>query len=86
MSNLRNKLRRQNPIPPPGSCPICGTHTTTWILDHCHTTDKFRGYICDRCNRGLGCFGDDPLCVKKALDYLSTTVDATQDQIKNSTS
>jgi hypothetical protein len=78
MSQLRNKLRKQNPTPPPGNCPICDKHTTTWILDHCHNTERFRGYICDRCNRGLGCFGDDPTCVQKALNYLSTNVDATR--------
>ena len=84
MSKLRTQLRKTNPVPAPGACPICEKRTETWILDHCHTTNAFRGYICDRCNRGLGCFGDSPLTVKKALDYLSTTVHGTQ--IKNSTS
>jgi len=85
MSQLRSKLRKLFPPPPPGSCPICGNHTTTWILDHCHTTDSFRGYICDRCNRGLGCFGDDPERVLKALTYLSTSRYATKDQVQNTT-
>ena len=40
----------------------------------------FRGYICDACNLGLGKFKDDPAIVKKALDYLSTTLYATKDQ------
>ena len=72
MAKLRANLKRNNPPPPPGLCPICSTHTDTWILDHCHKTDRFRGYICDRCNRGLGCFQDNPEIVKKAIGYLST--------------
>ena len=72
MSRLRHKLRKLNPPPLASSCPICQKHTEIWILDHCHTTDSFRGYICDRCNRGLGCFGDDFSTLQKALHYLST--------------
>ena len=72
MSKLRANLRKRHPVPAPGPCPICGKHTETWVLDHCHTTNQFRGYICDRCNRGLGCFGDDKETVEKALNYLST--------------
>jgi len=72
MSRLRNKLRKSNPPPPASACPICNNHTKVWILDHCHTTDSFRGYICDRCNRGLGCFGDNYETLKKAMLYLST--------------
>ena len=71
MSKLRSKLRKIHPVPAPGPCPICNTHTETWILDHCHTTEDFRGYICDRCNRGLGCFSDDKDILVKALNYLS---------------
>jgi len=29
------------------------------VLDHCHDTDTFRGYICKHCNDGLGGFKDD---------------------------
>jgi hypothetical protein len=71
MSKLRNRLRKTHPVPAPGPCPICKNHTETWILDHCHTTEDFRGYICDRCNRGLGCFSDDSDIVVNALNYLS---------------
>lgn len=69
-TSLRARLKRQFPAPPPGLCPICSRHTKEWVLDHCHTTDKFRGYICRSCNLGLGHFDDSPAMVKTALDYL----------------
>jgi len=69
-SALRRKLKKQNPPPPPGLCPICEKHTEAWVLDHCHDTDQFRGYICSQCNLGLGCFDDQPSIVAKALSYL----------------
>jgi hypothetical protein len=48
-------------------------YTERWVLDHCHSKKVFRGYICDRCNLGLGKFYDDPSIVKKALEYLDAT-------------
>ena len=86
MSQLRARLRKVNPPPPPGPCPICTNHTDTWILDHCHTEDSFRGYICDRCNRGLGCFGDDPGRVLAAHIYLkehTSRTHASTNQVTN---
>ena len=71
-SKLRNKLRKQNPPPEAGPCPICKTHTTRWVLDHCHDTGSFRGYICDSCNLGLGKLKDNPETVASALNYLLT--------------
>lgn len=40
------------------------------VLDHCHSTGKFRGFLCHKCNVGIGQLGDSPDLVKKALDYL----------------
>jgi len=64
-------------------CPICNRTATsdtlkrfgrdeqkTWVADHCHTTDKFRGWICFPCNIALGMFEDDPERLKKAVIYL----------------
>ena len=78
---LRAKLRKENPTPKPGKCPICDTYTTRWVLDHCHDTHTFRGYICDPCNLGLGKLKDDPTIVAKALKYLQTN----GSKIENST-
>lgn len=70
MSRLRSKLRKQNPPPPPGPCPVCERHTESWVLDHNHLTESFRGYICNSCNLGFGKFNDDPEILKRALIYL----------------
>ena len=42
-----------------------------WVLDHCHEEDKFRGWLCHKCNRGLGCFHDDIQQLKNAIKYLN---------------
>lgn len=70
LSQIRKKLKSQNRPPLSGPCPICGEHTDTWILDHCHFTDVFRGYICNNCNLGLGRFNDDARLLKNAIFYL----------------
>jgi hypothetical protein len=71
MQNIRRKLKRDNPAPPPGPCPVCGKHTTHWVLDHCHFTKQFRGYICNDCNLALGKFDDNPHTVYSAWRYLT---------------
>jgi hypothetical protein len=40
------------------------------ILDHDHLTWKFRGWLCSKCNVGLGLLGDTKESVMKMLDYL----------------
>lgn len=63
-------LKSQN-----GMCAICLTDdpvgkSKQWHVDHCHTTGKVRGLLCDRCNRGLGYFLDSPDVVQTAAEYL----------------
>lgn len=62
------------------SCAICGTtengvsgkrRNWNWSVDHCHTTGKVRGLLCNQCNRGLGMLGDNVESIQKALDYLN---------------
>jgi len=66
------------------TCPICkktgielmvgrsqGAHKRgPWVLDHCHDTLTFRGWICHDCNNGLSGFRDDLDNVKSAVKYL----------------
>ena len=71
LSQIRAKLKSQNPPPQAGPCPICRRHTEAWVLDHSHFTSRFRGYICNDCNLGLGKFNDDILLLYSAIAYLA---------------
>jgi hypothetical protein len=39
-------------------------------LDHDHATGKFRGWLCNRCNLGIGALGDTIDGLQRAIDYL----------------
>ena len=59
--------------PKPEVCDLCGK-PGRFVLDHDHTENKFRGWIHDSCNRGIGFLGDDPDGLIQALTYLSKTI------------
>ena len=53
---------------------IGGNKTSSpWVLDHCHKSKKFRGWLCHKCNRSLGGFDDDIEMLKRAMKYLEDT-------------
>lgn len=58
--------------PRPTLCEICGKppHRIALGADHDHKTGKFRGWLCQRCNTGLGFFGDSLRNVLKIVKYL----------------
>ena len=63
-----------------GECAICGTHMTlephknhSACVDHCHTTGDVHSLLCNRCNNGLGHFGENPVILAKAIQYLAET-------------
>ena len=39
-------------------------------FDHCHTTGKFRGWLCHGCNTSLGHASDDPNILRAMAEYL----------------
>ena len=75
-------LRKKNAYPDESyTCPICQRnlkeiskkgqkHLQSWVLDHCHHTETFRGWICGNCNTGLGAFKDNIDRVRNAVSYL----------------
>ena len=44
--------------------------TARAVVDHCHTTGKVRGILCNRCNLGLGHFKDSKSALIRAIAYL----------------
>lgn len=58
-----------------GVCAICGEketikRKTRLSIDHCHSTKKVRGLLCDGCNKGIGYFKDNPELLERAKQYL----------------
>ena len=42
-----------------------------WVLDHCHNTNTFRGWICNNCNNALGRFEDNTETLDRVIKYLN---------------
>lgn len=78
-TNKSKKYRLRNGLPRVGEgfCDICGTETVL-RRDHDHNCcpgrvqheDCVRGYLCHKCNVGLGHFNDNIELVRAALKYL----------------
>ena len=63
------KVRKTAPLPPE-DCECCGRTGVKLLLDHCHKTITFRGWICGKCNTGIGSLGDTLEDVENARRYL----------------
>ena len=65
----RRVIEEQN-----GCCAICsykfGQKASDCYVDHCHSTKKVRGLLCQHCNMSLGGFRDKTESLKKAIAYL----------------
>lgn len=58
-----------------GKCKICKA-SIMLVVDHCHESKLIRGLLCNMCNVGLGCFGDDVGRMEDAIAYLKTAMQA----------
>lgn len=59
--------------PEPPACECCGrqkSRNRALNQDHDHATGAFRGWLCTRCNIGLGTLGDTLEGLQRARDYL----------------
>ena len=64
---------------PDYKCPICEktlqelfakkqTRLKVWVLDHCHKTNTFKGWLCHNCNTKIG--NENKQFFKNAISYL----------------
>lgn len=59
--------------PRPEHCECCGGKNgdgRVLSLDHCHKTGAFRGWLCAKCNLGIGKLGDTREALERAVAYL----------------
>jgi hypothetical protein len=77
-NSVAKKVAKDTGIPfaaPEGTC--CGicqkpqAEDNKLVFDHCHTTERFRGYLCNSCNRSVGVLGDDVAGILRVLNYLN---------------
>lgn len=66
-----------------GRCGICDVDLLTKPprlrhLDHCHATGAVRGWLCHKCNTGLGKLGDNEAGLLKALGYINRKFSTTR--------
>jgi len=70
----RLKIKHPQPDDKNFQCPVCKKKSFNKgmgaCLDHDHETEKFRGYICNKCNSALGFFEDNINYIRSALNYL----------------
>jgi hypothetical protein len=53
-------------------CSICGRppYKIGLALDHEHGTGLIRGKLCNRCNRGIAWFEDNPVLLRNAINFI----------------
>ena len=73
ISRTRKILRDQYEHTKTSYCQCCKEETDRLCLDHNHTTDVFRGWLCNQCNTGIGLLGDNLQGLEQAIAYLRKT-------------
>lgn len=75
---IKNAAKKAAPSKPalPHACDCCGdviTDNQMLHFDHDHITGTFRGWVCRRCNTGIGNLGDTIEGLQNAIEYLKRT-------------
>lgn len=70
-----NVMKSKNMVRPPlgTPCDFCNEWRKPLVFEHCHKTNRFRGWLCNRCNTGLGLLGDGPGMIPKLQKYFGRT-------------
>lgn len=58
-------------------CKICTKkyiNGEKFVIDHCHSSGKIRGILCNECNAAIGRLSDNPKLLKVAKEYLENPV------------
>ena len=75
LARVRGKLKKVHPAPPAGTpCACCGA-VRKLHMDHCHRTDRFRGYVCAHCNTMIGLAGESKTGLENGIRYLERSRD-----------
>lgn len=56
--------------PRPDTCEACGSSEYPISFDHCHENGRFRGWLCEPCNKVIGFARDDVTRLRKLTAYL----------------
>jgi hypothetical protein len=67
------QLKKKHKYPDNSICECCGK-VKKLALDHEHTNYEFRGWLCSKCNVGMGNLGDTIDGLQKAIDYLKKRI------------
>ena len=79
---IKNLKKTAPPIPKDHRCPICNrdeleikeaspNKKNVWCCDHDHDTGLFRGWLCHKCNLGLGNLNDSISRLQNAIEYIT---------------
>ena len=62
-------------------CNCLSSKSNKIVFDHCHETNVFRGYCCNKCNKGMGLLGDSILSIANVLKYMNETEKLSKEKV-----
>ncbi len=72
-NRILNELKKKHTKPDDSKCQCCGK-VKKLVLDHNHINYEFRGWLCSKCNTGMGNLGDTIEGLQRAIDYLKRNI------------